>query len=356
MEFEDQELPTQTIESINYEEDLPSLEELDIQKKNQSYPDSNKTTQGDRSKTPLMEKIKGLLDLTSSYLQDLEKDHPGVGADFMAILAEGASRAMGNQPRGQSKEDRCVIIRLDQNHEAPKCNPFQLRQTIKKLVPDKGLISDAAAIMQYKNEIETRFGKATVERQETWTTLRLRWPMDGSLLEELGSIRDHVPIQHIGWTHRSLDDEVNGFVRICAPENRASKFPSRLRVFGEAVSVQRIRTKQSPITCDKFYGFHSTRTCARSLKCKLCGVDAHEGPCQKAPRCLNYRGPHASTEKCCPARPRRSNGVFIRPTGLQLKNIRAAGGRKYAKAQNTADELNMNLTSTASTENESPSS
>ncbi|POS82874.1 hypothetical protein EPUL_005699, partial [Erysiphe pulchra] len=171
--------------------------------------------------------------------------------------------------------------------------------------------------------------------------------MNGSFLEELGSIRDHVPIRHVGWTRRSLDDQVNGFVRICVPENRASKFPSRLGVFGEAVSVQRIRPKQIPSTCDKSYDFHSTRTCARSLKCKLCGVDTHERPYQKAPRCLNCRGPHASTEKSCPDRPRWSNGVFIRPTGLQLQNIRAAGGREYAKAQNTADEPNMNLTSTA---------
>ncbi|POS81979.1 hypothetical protein EPUL_005941, partial [Erysiphe pulchra] len=67
----------------------------------------------------------------------------------------------------------------------------------------------AAAIMQYKKEIETRLGKATVERQETWTTFvigpiskKVRGldgsidPMNGSLLEELGSIRDHVPILH----------------------------------------------------------------------------------------------------------------------------------------------------------------
>ncbi|POS82522.1 hypothetical protein EPUL_005211, partial [Erysiphe pulchra] len=241
-------------QSIIYEEDFPSLEELDSQKKNPSYADSNKTTQGDRSKTPLMEKIKGLLDLTN----------------FLAILAEGASSAMREQrvymstqnpqknkpsssmtnwaakkagvENGQSKEDRRVIIRLGQNHEARKCNPFQLRQTIQKLVLDKGLISDvwtvpsgiaiialtpskAAAIMQYKKEIETRFGKATFEQQETWTKFVIRPiskkirgldgsidPMNGSLLEKLGSIRDHVPIPHIGWTSRSLDDEVNGIV------------------------------------------------------------------------------------------------------------------------------------------------
>ncbi|POS83031.1 hypothetical protein EPUL_006341, partial [Erysiphe pulchra] len=213
VEFEDQELPIQTVKSINYEEDFPSLEELDRQKKNLSYADSNKTTQGDKS-------MLRLPDVENGETIPLKKQ----------LLR-------GNQPGEKSKEDRCVIIRLDQNHEAGKCNPFQLRQTIQKLVPDKGLISDVwtvpigiaiiaptpskvAAIMQYKKEIETWFGKATVERQETWITFEIGPipkkaggldgfidPMNGSLLEELGSIRDHVPIRHIGRTRRSLDYE-----------------------------------------------------------------------------------------------------------------------------------------------------
>ncbi|KHJ33162.1 putative effector protein [Erysiphe necator] len=48
----------------------------------------------------------------------------------------------GNPPRGQNKEDRRIIIRLDLNHEARKSDPFQLRQTIQNLVPDKTLVSD----------------------------------------------------------------------------------------------------------------------------------------------------------------------------------------------------------------------
>lgn len=34
------------------------------------------------------------LDLTNDYLQNLHKELPGVGADFLALLADGASRAM----------------------------------------------------------------------------------------------------------------------------------------------------------------------------------------------------------------------------------------------------------------------
>lgn len=53
----------------------------------------------------------------------------------------------------------------------------------------------------------------------------------GLLQEELGPIRDTVPIRPLSWTHRSLTDEPYGNIRICVPEIKASKFPSRLRLF-----------------------------------------------------------------------------------------------------------------------------
>lgn len=182
---------------------------------------------------PLMAAIKGLLDLTNDYLQKLEEQHPGIGAEFLAMLADGASRAMrgervysnisgstdnhhyayqdtwakkagsqnaGNEvfnlkrqilkssaPQGQSKEDRRVMIRLGPEHEARKAGAFELWQKIQELVSDKSLVSDvwsipsgvvilaptpakAASIMQSKSTIEERLGNATEERQEKWTT------------------------------------------------------------------------------------------------------------------------------------------------------------------------------------------
>ncbi|KHJ31266.1 hypothetical protein EV44_g4120 [Erysiphe necator] len=265
-------------------------------------------------------------------------------------------------PSGQSKEDRRVIIRLSSDHEARKASPFQLRQKIQQLIPDKTLIADvwavpsgvailaptsatAAALLQYKGAIENRFGNASVERQEAWTTIvvgpipkKLRGidgfhdPFDGLLQEELSPIRDLVPIRHVGWTRRSLNDEPFGNIRICVPEIKASKFPSRMRLFGEAVSIQRIRKRSQITTCDKCYGFHATRTCARTTKCKDCGTESHDGPCTKPAKCLNCRGPHSSVDLSCPARPRRKNGVLLRPTHNQLQQIRLAGQKQFAKA------------------------
>ncbi|KHJ30250.1 hypothetical protein EV44_g3954 [Erysiphe necator] len=240
----------------------------------------------------LMDTIKGLLDLTNDYLKNLEAHHPGVGADFLALLADGASRAMRGErvysntskvcegrkqgiqetwaekaknknpgtkvynlkrqvvkasaPEGQNKEDRRIMIRLDPEHEARKTGSYELRQSIQNLVSDSSLVSDvwmvpsgvailaptpakAAAILQSKSAIENRFGNATVERQESWTTFvigpikkkircieGLRDPMDGLLQQELAHIRDTVPIREMSWTRRSLNDEPHGYIRICA--------------------------------------------------------------------------------------------------------------------------------------------
>ncbi|KHJ34664.1 hypothetical protein EV44_g3392 [Erysiphe necator] len=139
-----------------------------------------------RNVTSLMTAIKGLLDSTNDYLQNLETQHLGIGSDFLALLSDGASRAMRGQrvyvlapdiprvtpvstnltwakiaalqdpayvsfkrrniksspPQGQSKEDRRIMIRLVPDHEARKSGTFELRQIFQKLVPDSSLISD----------------------------------------------------------------------------------------------------------------------------------------------------------------------------------------------------------------------
>ena len=100
--------------------------------------------------------------------------------------------------------------------------------------------------MQFKDTIEKMFGEATVERQETWKTFGIgpipktirgldgvHSTMEGPLQEELAFVRDIVPIRYMGWTRRSQNEEPYGYIRICVPESRADKFPSRLRIFGE---------------------------------------------------------------------------------------------------------------------------
>ncbi|KHJ33276.1 putative effector protein [Erysiphe necator] len=235
MDVEPEELSINTINSDPFEEDFPPLSGISNANVAKSTTESSKINEENRSATLLMDAIKGLLDLTNPYLKKLEEEHPGIGTNFMALLADGASRAMRGErvytnlsnisssnpkvskpswaekasaavngqnislkkqtiraspPRGQSKEDRRVIIRLGPDHEARKTGSFELRQKIQQLIPDKSLIADvwtvpsgvailaatpakAATLLQYKEAIENRFGDAIVERQETWTTFVL---------------------------------------------------------------------------------------------------------------------------------------------------------------------------------------
>ncbi|KHJ31175.1 putative effector protein [Erysiphe necator] len=226
MECEDK-LQTREENKFNFDEGCPPLTETADSTYN--IVDQNKSSPQETSAAPLMAAIKGLLDMTNDYLQNLDKENPGIGADFLALLADGASRAMrgervyailhntsklntnspkatraqkvasdvhefkslgkkqrlkASHPGGQSKEDRRVIIRLSSNHEARKTESFELWQKVQSFLYDKSLITDAiffpsgvailapspskaATLMQFKDTIEKIFGEATVERQET---------------------------------------------------------------------------------------------------------------------------------------------------------------------------------------------
>ncbi|POS88308.1 hypothetical protein EPUL_000363 [Erysiphe pulchra] len=172
----------------------------------------------------------------------------------------------------------------------------------------------AATLLKYQEAIENRFRYA---------------------IEGLALIRDADLIRHVRWTCRSLNDESYGKIRICDPEIKASKFPSRrLRLFGEAVSVQRTRKRNLIITCEKCYGFHATRTCAWTVKCKLYGTEVHDEPCTTTPKCFNCRGPHSTVDNSCLARPCRRDGILTRLSRIQLQHIRLTGQKEFAKIIN----------------------
>ncbi|POS82026.1 hypothetical protein EPUL_006408, partial [Erysiphe pulchra] len=79
------------------------------------------------------------------------------------------------------------MIHLEHDHEARKTEPFLLRQQLQRIIPDPSLMADAmqvlsgiailapklakaVAIIQHKDVIAQRFGKAISERQNSWTT------------------------------------------------------------------------------------------------------------------------------------------------------------------------------------------
>lgn len=106
----------------------------------------------------------------------------------------------------------------------------------------------AAEILQYKDVIAQRFGKAVVERQRSWTTFIIgplsrkvstmdgtENPLDGLLFQEpaIASTRDEVTIKRIAWPKLYKESsDLLGQVRIHVPKSRARKFPTKLKLFG----------------------------------------------------------------------------------------------------------------------------
>ncbi|KHJ33435.1 hypothetical protein EV44_g4304 [Erysiphe necator] len=141
----------------------------------------------------LMTMARGLLNLVGPYLEEIDLECPESGTGFLALISDVVSRVIrgekiytnidiilrnasttpsnnrntwaaraargnnlslnnsvwgppakpSNPPRGQSFEDRRILIRLGHDHEARKAELFLLRQQIQSLIPDPSLVSDA---------------------------------------------------------------------------------------------------------------------------------------------------------------------------------------------------------------------
>lgn len=94
MDLEINKSPANFANTDPFEEDFHQLPRTAILNKADRNPETGLTDEAKQSATSLIDAVKGLLDLINSYLKDLEKDHPGAETGFLALLTDGASRAM----------------------------------------------------------------------------------------------------------------------------------------------------------------------------------------------------------------------------------------------------------------------
>lgn len=77
-----------------------------------------------------------------------------------------------------------------------------------------------------------------------------------------------------------------GHIRIFIPDLKGRKFPSKLRIIGEAVSIQRIGKRRQITVCMKGHCFH-VRHFLQSLTSQMFGANTHYDPCDRIPNVLN---------------------------------------------------------------------
>ena len=266
-------------------------------------------------------------------------------------------------PLQQEKEDAQIMVRLPAGHPI-RSEPAQaVRAKVNSLTKAESPVKDvhhvasglalvaktpakAAEILQNKEKIKNALGADKVEQQEKWVSFLLApipcriFDYQGKdvvteviLQQEINLATDITPCRVV-WTCRSLETlEPNGTVIVSMTSAKARAWPGRLRLFGQAVSVQPLRPKLRVATCDNCYGFHHSRNCARPSKCSACGNQRHNSNCKTFPRCLNCCGPHNATDLNCLARPSRRNGALIKPTSKQLQAIRASGSAAWRLLQ-----------------------
>lgn len=131
-------------------------------------------------------------------------------------------------------------------------------------------------------------------------------------------------------TPRRLDQESveshehEGTITVSLQHGQRDKWPSRLRLFGQAVLSRSLRQRPSITLCDKCHGYHHGRNCARSPRCINCSLPRHDGaPCPQNARCINCLGLHPADYPSCPARPTRRSGTLVRRSRDELNAIRS---------------------------------
>ena len=196
-------------------------------------------------------------------------------------------------------------------------------------------------ILQDTEKIKLALGADNVEQQEKWASYLLtpiprhtyhigKIEITPELLQQEINLATGITPCRAVWTRQSLNSsESEGTVLVSLTATKARSWPGRLRLFGQAVSVQPLQSKPRITICDNCFGFHHTRNCARLPRCTGCGSSRHEGNCKSPPGCLNCCGPHKATDPKCAACPTRRNRALIKPSKKQLQAIRANGSAAW---------------------------
>lgn len=192
--------------------------------------------------------------------------------------------------------------------------------------------NQAAQILEKAPEITAVLG-GTVEKAEKWHNYLLdHVPMKIKsidkttvevtpeiALEEIKFELGVVP-KRVAWTKKSVSNpgQVGSMIVSFASPVRP------FRLFSTS-TISRILKRSPRITqCNRCWGFHDQRTCNRDTKCSQCASKNHKF-CQGIPKCCNCRGPHATSDLNCPARPIIRRGIIIHPTRPEIAKFRAAG-------------------------------
>ncbi|KAI0993151.1 hypothetical protein K3495_g15033 [Podosphaera aphanis] len=301
--------------------------------------------------------------------------HSYAAAAHRGIHAPSLNRNANKPPPTTPKSDARVIVRLPANHPLRSEDPFLVRTKLRRLLSRPELIKDirivptglalvapspsqAHDLLEAAKALKPITGEAIVELQEKRLTYLLgpvpKYGYNAQGNREalsLDEIRQELEAEKItsdsiyamSWTRRSNESpRSDGTIRLVLKASAIKSLPNNVRLFAQAVRLRPANDRPLLPSCSKCYGFHNINACTRSPRCRFCAAESHTGPCSTPHKCLNCLGPHSSDEKNCPARPRRENGVFVRPDKGRLQHIRRQGHKAWLAVHPSATAKTSN--------------
>jgi hypothetical protein len=282
------------------------------------------------------------------------------------------------KPRA-TRPDHRLLVRLPANHPAREAGSFAILSSLKRLLlEDAHLIKEVLEIKSgyalctesakalselemYTSKIGIHITDCVIEKQPNWVTYRLDFvprtvkTIGDSFLIQNTLVTNHILSEairdltgqqttRIAESMRSIDRGAFATSWFASFESANHKpIAKPLHILGTTVIANLVKTKQKTVQCTNCYGWHNTRSCSRTAKCRICGSGHaetdHTTRCKTAKphtcpaRCINCGGPHPADQPNCPLRPvnkvpvtASQRKVILQASKLARKKCTAAVG------------------------------
>lgn len=261
------------------------------------------------------------------------------------------------------KDDKRLFLRMGRDHEWRLLSPV----TIKKLVTERAGVAPSAIIAMTQVRSGLAIECTSDALRETILRVGPSFQKENIIIEPASDwtsvIVPHVPIYirtmggRIEVTKDMIMAECQAVCGVTPIQVRPNyvkigqystswiihfkQVPANLkfRLFDESGPAIPFSRRRPIEQCQRCWGYHSTRTCVKGLRCEICSGTHEKTECTaKIPKCANCAGPHEATHRDCMARPTRQHGQVTPRTPAELRIIRLRGHRDFNAAVLQSEE------------------
>ena len=261
------------------------------------------------------------------------------------------------------KEHKRLFLRVRQEHPWRTLSPV----TIKKIVTKRAGVAPSAIIAMTQVRSGLAIECASDALRETILRVGPSFHKENMTIEPASDwtsvIVPHVPLyirtmnERLEVTSEMIKTECQAVcgvtpIQVCLNCVKSGQYSTswiihfkqvpanlKFRLFDESGPAMPFSRRRPIEQCQRCWGYHSTRTCVKGLRCEKFSGSHERTECKAIiPKCANCAGPHEATNSDCMARPSRQNGQVTPRTPAELRVIRERGHRDFKTAVAKSEE------------------